>query len=210
MPAAVERAPLLLKLAVAVIFLCGVGFGAVASLSQTEPKPQAKPVEVAKVDPKPEPKPEPKTEPTAAKPEPEVKKLTPATKPEPKKVEPPKKPDPKPEPKKPEPPKPEPPKPEPKKPEPSKSSAVTFQQVQKVLRDNCTRCHGDPKIEARIDLRTLDSIKKKKGLLVPGEPSASDLYGSMEAGTMPPPEVKTRPTAAEMKIVKDWIAAGAK
>lgn len=200
MPTA-ERAPLLLKFAVAAIFLCGGVFGAVASLAVSDGRAKPK-AEVVKAEPtKPEPKPEPKVEPPAAPPE--VKKPEPKPepkKPEPKKVEPAKKPEPKPEPPKPEPPKPTAPKP----------TEVTFQQVQKVLRDNCVRCHGDPKIEARIDLRTLASIKLKKGLLVPGNPEASDLYGSMEAGTMPPPEVKTRPTEAEKKIVKDWIAGGAK
>jgi outer membrane biosynthesis protein TonB len=186
---------------VAALFVCGLGFGAVAALTtQTTPKGKPKPVEVAKAEPAnpaPTPATTPKVDPPPAtvpvKPEPK-----PEVRPEPKRAVPTK-----PEVKKPE------PKPEPKTPDPP-ASAVTFQQVQKVLRDNCTRCHGDPRIEARIDLRTLDSIKKKKGLVEPGDPAASDLWGSIEAGTMPPPEVKTRLTDGEKKVIKDWIAAGAK
>jgi hypothetical protein len=206
-----QNAPLALKFFVATIFLGGLGFGALAALAQPDPRTRTKPVEVAKVEPsKPAPKPEPKAEPT-----PEPKK--PAPKPEPPKVEPqrpepqpePKKPEVKPEPPKPEPKKPEPPKPEEKKPEPPKS-AVTFQQVQKVLKANCVMCHGDPLIRAKIDLRTLDSIKKKPGLVEPGKPDMSDLWGSIEAGTMPPPDAKTKLNETEKKLIKEWIASGAK
>jgi outer membrane biosynthesis protein TonB len=196
MPA--QPASVAVKFAVATIFLGGIGFGVVAALSQPEPKAKTKPTqEVAKAEPT---KPAPATVPTI-----------PPTKPEP-----PKKPDPKPELKKPDPPKkteptkPAPVKPEPPKPEPPKTDAVTFQKVKGILQAACANCHGDPQQKAGIDVRTLASITKKKGVVVPGNPEGSDLWGSIEAGTMPPPDAKTKLSATEKKLIKDWIASGAK
>lgn len=185
-----------LKFAVAAVFLCGIGFGAVAAFTQNTPKPKPKPepVALAKAEPTPatspapEPKPEPKLEPKKPEPKPEPKK---------------------PEPKKPEVKKPE-PKPEPKKPEPPKTEVVTFQKVQGILRAACASCHGDPLIKAMVDLRTLASIQKKKGLVIPGDPAGSDLWGAIDAGTMPPPDAKTKLSESEKKLIKDWIAGGAK
>lgn len=192
----VQPASVAVKFAVATIFLGGIGFGVVAALSQPEPKAKTKPTpqEVAKAEPT---KPEPAA-PPPSKPEP---KRTEPTKPEPKKPEPPKKT---------EPPKPAPAKPEPPKPEPPKADVVTFQKVQGILRAACTGCHGDPRIEARIDLRTVASMMAKKGLLKPGSPEESDLWGAIDAGTMPPPDAKTKLTASEKELIKKWIAGGAK
>ena len=189
----VRRSSLGLKFAVAAVFLCGIGFGAVAALTQTSPRPKPKPEPVAVA----------KTEPT-----------TPATSPAPEPKPEPKKPEPRPEPKKPEPKKPEvkkpEPKPEPKKPEPPKTEVVTFQKVQGILRATCAPCHGDPLIKAMVDVRTLASIQKKKGLVIPGDPAGSDLWGAIDAGTMPPPDAKTKLSESEKKLIKDWIAGGAK
>ncbi len=197
----VQPASVAVKFAVATIFLGGIGFGVVAALSQPEPKAKTKPTpqELAKAEPT-----KLETVPT-----------TPPTKPEPK-PEPPKKPDPKPEPKKPDPPKkteptkPAPAKPEPPKPEPPKTDVVTFSKVQGILKATCATCHGDPQQKAGIDVRTLAAITRKKGLVVPGNPEGSDLWGSIEAGTMPPPDAKTKLSATEKKLIKDWIASGAK
>lgn len=199
MPA--QPASVAVKFAVATIFLGGIGFGVVAALSQPQPKAKTKPTpqEVAKVEPT-RPAPEP-TPPTKPEPRPEPPKKSEPTKPEPKKPDPPKKT---------EPTRPAPPKPEPPKPEPPKADVVTFQKVQGILRAACTGCHGDPRIEARIDLRTVASMMAKKGLLKPGSPEESDLWGAIDAGTMPPPDAKTKLTASEKELIKRWIAGGAK
>ncbi len=87
--------------------------------------------------------------------------------------------------------------------------AVSFQKVQTIFQSHCFTCHGTPQIRAMIDLRTLDSIMKKKGLVVPGDAAASDLWGAITSDSMPPPD-KPRLTAAEKQAIKDWITTGAK
>lgn len=89
------------------------------------------------------------------------------------------------------------------------TTAVSFEKVSTVFRAHCYSCHGTPQIRAMIDLRTLDSIGKKKGLVVPGDAAASDLWGAIMSDTMPPPD-KPRLTAAEKQAIKDWITSGAK
>ncbi len=58
--------------------------------------------------------------------------------------------------------------------------------------------------------RTVASMMKKKGFLKPGSPDESDLWGALDAGTMPPPDAKTKLTASEKELIKKWIAGGAK
>lgn len=183
---------LAVKFGVAAIFLCGIGFGTLAALSQPDPVVRTipTPVEVARVEPKPEIKPEPKPVVKTPATKPEAK--TPVTKPEPKL------PDPVTVVKKPEP-TPEPPKP-----------AVTYSKVKGILQATCVPCHGDPIIRARIDMRSLASIQMKRGLVVAGKPDASDMWGSIDAGTMPPPDAKTRLTDGEKNLIRQWITDGAK
>jgi hypothetical protein len=54
--------------------------------------------------------------------------------------------------------------------------------------------------------------KKNKRTVVPGSPERSSLLATME-GTgkkrMPPRKHESQPTAAEIRLVRDWIAAGA-
>jgi Planctomycete cytochrome C/Caspase domain len=89
------------------------------------------------------------------------------------------------------------------------ATAVSFEKVSAVFRTHCYTCHGTPQIRAMIDLRTLESIGKKKGLVVPGDAAASDLWGAIMSDSMPPPD-KPRLTAAEKQAIKDWINSGAK
>lgn len=83
-------------------------------------------------------------------------------------------------------------------------------QAHAVLKTHCYRCHGqDGAIEGGLnyvaDLNKLVARKK----VVPGDAAKSRLFKRMDDGTMPPPEEKPRPTAAEIEVVKKWIAAGA-
>lgn len=94
-------------------------------------------------------------------------------------------------------------------PDSTKPMQVSFEKVQTVLKTHCISCHGTPQIRASIDLRTLESIQKKKGLVEPGDPNASDLWGAIMSESMPPPD-KPRLTAAEKQLIKDWITTGAK
>lgn len=89
------------------------------------------------------------------------------------------------------------------------ATAVSFEKVSAVFRTHCYSCHGTPQIRAMIDLRTLESIGKKPGLVVPGDADKSDLWGAIMSDSMPPPD-KPRLTAAEKQAIKDWINSGAK
>jgi hypothetical protein len=190
------------------LVLIGLAFGVYAGASRPKPvevtenkkekleKPAEKPIE------KPAPKP-PIVDPKPKEPEPKE--------PEPKPKEP------EPKPKEPEP-KPKEPEPKPKEPEPKKfaGKAVSFKEVQPLLRRYCGECHGlagKPKND--VDIRTLAAIKKGGSggdILVPGDPAKSSLYATMisdGSDRMPPPG-KPQPTKEEIKLIHDWIASGAK
>ena len=119
-------------------------------------------------------------------------------------------------------PKREPPKVEPKPPEPKKETPktepapatnVTFtKDVLPVFRKYCIDCHSGPKPKGSVDVTTVAMIMKggKNGrpILKAGDPANSSIFVTVEEGTMPP-EGKA-PTDAEKKLIKDWIAGGAK
>lgn len=188
--------------------LVGFSFGVWAGASKPKPvevaelkkdntdKPVTPVPAVAKqpaVDPQPKP-PEPE-------PEPEPKVMVPEVKP------------PEPEPK---PPEPE-PKPEPKvvvkPPAPKPVKMVSFKEVAPIFRSYCNNCHGAVKGAPKggVDLRTVAAIMKGGGggdIVVPGTPEKSILYLSIKEKTMPP-EGKG-PTPAELQLIHDWVASGAK
>jgi hypothetical protein len=131
-------------------------------------------------------------------------------------VEDPKPKDPDPKPKDPDP-KPKDPDPKPKDP-PAKTpevKAVSFKEVEPILRGHCVECHGAPgkKPGGGIDLRTLAAIKKgdKNGdpVLVPGNPEKSPIYESITSGRMPDMG-KPPPPADKLLVLRNWILSGAK
>ena len=157
--------------------------------ANTTPVPAA--VKLPAVDPQPKP----------PEPEPEPKVMVPDPKP----------PEPEPEPKPPE------PKPEPKvvvkPPEPKPVKMVSFKQVEPIFRSYCNNCHGAVKGAPKggVDLRTVAAIMKGGGggdIVVPGMPDKSFIYLTIKEKTMPP-EGKG-PTPAELQLIHDWVAAGAK
>jgi hypothetical protein len=86
--------------------------------------------------------------------------------------------------------------------------------VAPLLVDRCLTCHQPTKKSGELDLST------RTGLLTGGElgpaidlahPAASVLIARTAAGEMPPPEHKEFPrlSAAEVSLLRDWIAAGA-
>jgi len=81
--------------------------------------------------------------------------------------------------------------------------------VMPVLKDNCTRCHGDGGKRAKggVNLTTFAAVSKS---IKAGEPDKSRLYKSLVgkgARQMPP---KSSLADKEVDLVKAWIAAGAK
>lgn len=190
----------------AALVLVGFSFGVWAGAS----KP--KPTEVAEVKKEPE-KPAPVVTPPVVKPKDPVVEPKPKE-PEPKPVEPEPKPmEPEPKTKEPEP-KPKEPEPKPKEPEPKKpaAKAVSFKEVTPIFRAYCGNCHGlAGKPKGDVDLRTVAAIKKGGSggdILTVGDPQKSQLYLSIKQGTMPP-EGKG-PSPAELQLIHDWIASGAK
>ena len=81
----------------------------------------------------------------------------------------------------------------------------------------CVTCHGPQRQNGGLDLRT-PSLMKKGGdsgpALVPGDPDASRMIQRVESGACPPRELLLkffirRPPAAEVAVIREWIAAGA-
>lgn len=208
--------------------LVGFCFGVWAGTQKPERVAQAPTPATAKDDPTP-PKPEPvkadapaetKSAPAVLEPDKPAAKKEPARPPGAKPAA-----DPKPpakpaeameaDPKPPEPKKPEPKKPEPKKVDPKPSApAPTFaKDIAPVFRSHCQNCHGgvgSPK--GGLDLRTLAAaVKGGDGGpgVKPGEPDASPVWVSIADDSMPPAG-KPRLTEKEKKLVREWIAGGAK
>ena len=86
--------------------------------------------------------------------------------------------------------------------------------IRPILSDKCFFCHGpDPKTreeDLRLDLRD-EAIAAKA--FIPGNPGKSKLikliHATDEDDVMPPPESQKSLTAAEKKLLHDWIEAGA-
>ena len=85
-------------------------------------------------------------------------------------------------------------------------------QVAVVLARNCLECHNASDHKGGLDL-----TRREKALaggdsgvvLQAGEPDKSPLLGRLDADEMPP-EGRTKLTADERKLVREWITAGAK
>ena len=91
-------------------------------------------------------------------------------------------------------------------------------EVRPILSRYCFKCHGpDEKTRKgglRLDLRdeVLKPAKSGDTALVPQHPEESSLVTRVETSdpdeVMPPPEAKLPMTAAQKRILRDWIAAG--
>ena len=79
--------------------------------------------------------------------------------------------------------------------------------VQKVFADHCTSCHGSPTSGgAPMSLVTLADLTKKSYIDATASFAARSVL-RMQAMTMPPAPA-TQATAAEIKVLSDWIASG--
>jgi len=77
----------------------------------------------------------------------------------------------------------------------------------------CTVCHGARLQEGGLDLRTPESMLAG-GALVAGDPDGSKMIQRIESQACPPQELLLkyfvkRPPSTEVKVLRDWIAAGA-
>ena len=81
----------------------------------------------------------------------------------------------------------------------------------------CTTCHGARIKQGGVDLRTPAAMKKggRNGpAMIPGDPAASLMMQRIESEACPPRDLLLkffvrRPPASEVKVLRDWIDAGA-
>jgi hypothetical protein len=85
-----------------------------------------------------------------------------------------------------------------------------------VLEQRCSNCHGESKQKGELALHTEAAIRKggeNGAVLVAGKPDDSELLRRLllplDDEDHMPPEDKAQPSAAEIEVLRDWIAAGA-
>src|SRR5262245_20682897 len=81
--------------------------------------------------------------------------------------------------------------------------------VRPLFQAKCVLCHGEKTPKADLSLTTLAAVMKggESGpVVVPGKPDESPLYEKVHSGTMPPNK-KDRLSAAEVELIRRWIAA---
>jgi mono/diheme cytochrome c family protein len=94
---------------------------------------------------------------------------------------------------------------------PSASAPRFESDILPLLEARCVRCHGGKVRKAELDLRSKAGIFKggESGpVIVPGRPEKSVLFEKISRGLMPPRK-KERLSAAEVEMVRRWLAAGA-
>ncbi|MCP4172603.1 MAG: DUF1553 domain-containing protein [Fuerstiella sp.] len=103
------------------------------------------------------------------------------------------------------------------KPTASDEKVITQHDVQPIVLLRCTTCHGARLKQGGVDLRTPAAMRQggKHGpVIVPGDPGASLIMQRIESEACPPRELLLkyfvkRPPAAEVEVLREWIAAGA-
>lgn len=104
------------------------------------------------------------------------------------------------------------------------AEAVDFrEEVRPILNDKCFKCHSGPRAKGKLRMDDDEYFARRIGgedpAIVPGDPVSSLL--AVKAGlprsdgdAMPPPPARERGaepmTTAELNLVKQWIAEGAK
>ena len=98
------------------------------------------------------------------------------------------------------------------KPSPDSESHLGFaQDIREVMSKFCFECHGVKNKEAKLDLRTLESILsggESGPAIVPGHPDKSILLDMIHNEHMPP-EGKLL-GADDIERIRKWIASGAR
>ncbi len=96
------------------------------------------------------------------------------------------------------------------------TAMVTADQVAAVLTTRCMPCHGGAKPQEELNMQTIDGLLKGSehgAVVVPGDAAGSmivhALHGTNGKKKMPPAKAPAA-TDAEIKLIEDWINAGAK
>lgn len=80
-----------------------------------------------------------------------------------------------------------------------------------ILHQYCRECHGGAKKQGRLVISHAESLLRQDlpvPWVKPGEPSASQIVHFLEEGSMPPGN-RPRPKPEEVRLLREWIAAGA-
>ncbi len=103
---------------------------------------------------------------------------------------------------------------------PTKKKISYSRDIQPILSANCFLCHGpdpeDRKAKLRLDLPEEATKKMRSGYtpIVPGKPEESEvvvrIFSQEETEVMPPPGNHKSLKEEEKKLLKEWIAQGAK
>lgn len=99
---------------------------------------------------------------------------------------------------------------------PQNDGTPTASNVAHILQTRCLACHGPSKQKGGLSVESLDTIMaggRHGPMLVAGKPANSDILRRLrlpgdDDDHMPPPK-RPQPTAAEIKLIEDWITAGA-
>lgn len=78
-----------------------------------------------------------------------------------------------------------------------------------VLQMHCAPCHGGGVSKGGFGFALDRDRLIGRALVTPGQAGHSDLFLRVKQGEMPPKSAKTRPSAREIKILEEWIDAGA-
>ena len=87
--------------------------------------------------------------------------------------------------------------------------------VEPLLRQYCIGCHNDADHEGGVSLQTIDSLKRggdNGPIFNPGEPAKSLLTQVLARPSerQMPPADEPQPSAEELRILQEWVQAGAK
>lgn len=100
--------------------------------------------------------------------------------------------------------------------EESISEPISYaRQILPLLSDNCFLCHGPDANKRDADLRLdVRSAAIQAGAIMPGDPRKSELIQRIRStdpdDIMPPPKSHLTLSAADIKLLEDWISQGAK
>src|SRR5450631_3502365 len=86
--------------------------------------------------------------------------------------------------------------------------------IRPILAENCFSCHGPDSASRKADLRVdRREVALEMKAIVPGKPDESELVKRImsadDDAMMPPPASHKKLSAADKKLLTDWIAAGA-
>jgi len=94
------------------------------------------------------------------------------------------------------------------------SAEISFSRdVRPIFAEYCLQCHGPDEHERQAELRLDIADTGSDTAIVAGQPDASDIIARLTSDdpdmVMPPAGMEKRPSADEIELLRQWIAAGA-